>query len=252
MRLTNTEIGSVRRLASEAASCATSLASSAAFASSSAAVAASILVCAWDFAARSCVSLSASRAAAFSLAVSACLTASDVLGHGGRVDGLERFLGVLQLRVGAGLAGLRGLQRLGGRRGVGRLAGGHTPDLGGLACGGFRFGGFGCGNQFQGLQLVGRACGGRARGHVARPRRQIIAGRIRFEELRVIEVGKRDVVAHDDHPHPDIGQIEQPLGEVHGHAHATVRGRTAGQHPGVQRNAGPGDALHERHVAVFI
>ena len=80
----------------------------------------------------------------------------------------------------------------------------------------------------------------------------IAAGRIRFEELRMIEVGKRDVVAHDDHPHPDIGQIEEPLREVHGQAHATVRGRTAGQHAGVQRNAGPGDALHERHVAVLI
>ena len=82
--------------------------------------------------------------------------ASGVLGGVAAVlDGLERLLGVLQLRVGAGLAGLRGLQRLGGRGGVGRLAGGHAPDLGGLACGGFRFGGLGCGNRFQDLQLVG-------------------------------------------------------------------------------------------------
>ena len=68
----------------------------------------------------------------------------------------------------------------------------------------------------------------------------------------MIEFGKRDVIAHDHHPHADVGQIEQPLGEVHGQAHAAVRGRMAGQHAGVHSNSGPGNALHERHVAVFV
>ena len=103
------------------------------------------------------MSASASRTAAFSLAVSACLMASGVLGRGGRVDGLERLLGVLQLRVGAGLAGLRGLQRLGGRGGVGGLPGGDAPDLAGLALDDFRFGGLGGGDRSEELQRVGEA-----------------------------------------------------------------------------------------------
>ena len=62
----------------------------------------------------------------------------------------------------------------------------------------------------------------------------------------------RDVVAHDDHAQADVGQTEQPLGEGDGQAHAAVRGRMARQHAGMHRYARPGDALHERHVAVFI
>ena len=251
MRLTNTETGNVLRLASVAASCAASLASSAAFASSSAAVAASVLACAWALAVCNCVSASASRAAAFSFTVSACLMASGVAGRGGRVDGLERPLGLLQLRVGAGLAGLCGPQRLGGRGGVGGLAGGDAPHLAGLALDNFRFGSLGGGDRPQDLQRVGRLVRER-RMWLDRRVGQLDAGRIRLEEVRVIEFGKRDVVAHDHHPHADVGQIEQPLGEVDGQAHAAVRGRMAGQHAGVHGNAGPGDALHERHVAVFV
>jgi hypothetical protein len=168
----------------------------------------------------------------------------------GRVDGLERALGVLRLRIGLRLCGFRRGQGLGGGLGVASLLGGRAPGLGGFAAGSLSLGGLGRRGRLQELQVLGRADRRGASGALAT--RKVDAGGGRLEKLRVVELGQADVVAHDQHAHADVGQVEQALGEVHRHAHAAVRSGIARQDAGVQRDAGPGDALHERHVAVLV
>ena len=66
------------------------------------------------------------------------------------------------------------------------------------------------------------------------------------------EFRKSHVAWRYHHSHADIGQLEQALGKGNRQAHAAVRCRVARQRAGVQGDAGPGDALHERHVAVLV
>ena len=63
---------------------------------------------------------------------------------------------------------------------------------------------------------------------------------------------RADVVAHDDHPHAELGALEQALGEADRHADAAVRRRMAGQHARMQGDARPGETLHEGHRRVVV
>ena len=76
--------------------------------------------------------------------------------------------------------------------------------------------------------------------------------RTRLEERRMGDVDRAHVVAHHDHAHAHLGQVEELLGEPVRQADAAVRCRLARQHAGVQRDAGPGDALHEGHRGIVV
>ena len=85
-----------------------------------------------------------------------------------------------------------------------------------------------------------------------RPGAAAMASLLRHEQRGMREIDRSGVVRRDDHPHADIGLVEQALGEVEGHAHAAVRGGIAGQRSAMQRDAVPGDALHVRHPGIVI
>ncbi len=183
----------------------------------------------------------------------------------------EGALSGLQLLLGLGEIGLRALQRPGGRRCLGGLAHRRLARVGCLLRRRGRVRGLGFGDRFQDLHVPGGARRGRhlpgsggtkpdRRSPVAagravrcgRGQRQLLAGRVRLEELGMVDGGGENIVAHDDHAQADIRQREELLGERVWQAYAPVRRRLARQHARVQGDAGPGDALHEGHVAVFI
>ena len=177
----------------------------------------------------------------------------------GRRGGLEPALGVLQCALGPGEIGL-GRPHRPRRAGCLRRGAGRRPGRLPLsAARRLHLGGPGGGDRLQGLQVAGRArhdlaLRGRRRdpGALRRRQRQLPRHRLRPEQGRVRDVAGGDVVAHDQHPQAELRRAEQPLGEGHGQPYAAVRGRMAGEIAGVQRDAGPGDALHERHLAVLV
>ena len=72
------------------------------------------------------------------------------------------------------------------------------------------------------------------------------------EQLRVLEVDRRQFAARNNHACTQLGRRPQLLREVLGHANAAVGGRIARQHAFVQRHPGPGDALHEWHRRIAV
>ena len=64
--------------------------------------------------------------------------------------------------------------------------------------------------------------------------------------------GRSHVVARDDHAEAEFGHAEYLLGKLVGQANAAVRGGISWQRAGMQRNARPRDALHERHRRVIV
>ena len=137
---------------------------------------------------------------------------------------LDRFLGLLRLgrRLGddlqpGGLGPLERIEELSGRSvaGCGRLVGCRYRHHGG---------------GLRGLRVSdGR---GRQGGH---------------RQCRVRELDRLHVLRRHDHTRAHPGHAPQLGCEAVRQADAAVRGRIARQHARVQRDAGPGDALHEGH-----
>ena len=122
-----------------------------------------------------------------------------------------------------------------------RLGRGDRPP----GLGAHRAGVGGCGAKAHRRGIGSGAVGGRGE-HDLGP------DRTRLEERGMGELDGGHVVAHDDHAHAGLGQVEQLLGEPVGHADATMRGGASRQHAGVQGDARPRDALHERHLGIVV
>ena len=212
-----------------------------------------------------------------SFASRAALAASARLGLG-RLGGVLRRRGRVELRLRVGLGGVELRLQLGG------FGSGLLLQVLGLRLGLVRFGGgehllgerelgVGAGlEQFQlaqrhrerrrrarrdgggALRLVGRLVGlRRLAGERFGARRRVRESlRVRHEQRRMGKLDRLRVVRRDDHAHADPRLVEQPLRKAIGHPHAAVRGRISGQRPAVQRDARPGDALHVRHPGIVI
>ena len=66
------------------------------------------------------------------------------------------------------------------------------------------------------------------------------------------DIDGRRIARRHDHPHAEPGDVEQAFGEVERHPDAAVRCRISRQNAAVQRDAGPGYALHVWHKRVVI
>ena len=66
------------------------------------------------------------------------------------------------------------------------------------------------------------------------------------------EDGRSHIFARDHHSETELGHAEYLFGKLVGQADAAVRGRISWQRPGMQRNARPSNALHERHRRVVV
>ena len=75
---------------------------------------------------------------------------------------------------------------------------------------------------------------------------------LRHEQSRVGNLDGCHIGGRHDHPHPRPGQVEQACGEVVWQADAAMRCRKSWQRAAVERDPGPGDALHMRHVRIVI
>src|SRR6478736_619755 len=71
-----------------------------------------------------------------------------------------------------------------------------------------------------------------------------------FDEMNCRRATDRSAL--DNHLRSDLGQSEQPLGELQRQAHAAVACRIAGIGTGVERDAGAVVHLHEGHRRIVV
>ncbi len=69
---------------------------------------------------------------------------------------------------------------------------------------------------------------------------------------RTGDLYRPDITGRDDHTGAALCEMPEPNGKTSFQANAAVRGRISRQVARMQRDAGPGDALHVRHRGVAI
>jgi hypothetical protein len=77
-------------------------------------------------------------------------------------------------------------------------------------------------------------------------------GRLRQERAGVRDLERLRALVGDDDGDTEVGRLEQMLGERHRQSDAAVRRGVARQIAGVEGDAGPGEALHVRHLRALV